>query len=406
MSKHILFLSHQASRTGAPFVLLHLLRWLKDNSDLTWEVIFRDDGDLRAEFEALSPVTVWHQKPKIPSRLQRLKERVQRRLGQTLPDEWHTRQSLETARQIVDRGADLIYSNTVANAQMLEALAGLDCPVICHVHELEYIINSFFSKADFELYDQRVSRYIAASRAVKENLLRNHAVPGEKVDVVHEFVTAQTVASDRITQARQNIRRELGIPTDAPVVIGSGTPEWRKGADLWVQMAMFVARRSPVPVHFIWVGGYHQAQHSAMQQEMMSRLQHDITQAGLEKQVHFPGVRSNILDYFAAADVFTMTSREDPFPLVNLEAATVGKPIVCFQNAGGTPEFVEDDCGFSVSYLDVSAMAARVCELLDAPELRQQMGARAAQKVRERHDISCGAPQIFAVIERCLSHAS
>ncbi|MDH6063711.1 hypothetical protein, partial [Umezakia ovalisporum] len=40
---------------------------------------------------------------------------------------------------------------------------------------------------------------------------------------------------------------------------------------------------------------------------------------------------------------------------VCLEAASLGKPILCFDKAGGEPEFVEDDCGFIVPYLDLDA---------------------------------------------------
>ena len=39
---------------------------------------------------------------------------------------------------------------------------------------------------------------------------------------------------------------------------------------------------------------------------------------------------------------------EDPYTLVCLEAAALEKPYVCFEGAGGSPEFVEEDCGFVV----------------------------------------------------------
>lgn len=47
----------------------------------------------------------------------------------------------------------------------------------------------------------------------------------------------------------------LNLPVDAAVVVGAGTVEWRKGADLFVQLAGEVRRRRAEPVHFIWVGG-------------------------------------------------------------------------------------------------------------------------------------------------------
>jgi glycosyltransferase involved in cell wall biosynthesis len=101
-----------------------------------------------------------------------------------------------------------------------------------------------------------------------------------------------------------------------------------------------------------------------------------------------------------------MVSREDPFPLVCLEAASTGAPIVCFDDAGGTKEFVERDCGFIAPYMDVDAMAGHVLSLLRSEQLRQQLGLRAAEKVRERHTISVAAPKLLKVIERQLRHNS
>ena len=100
--------------------------------------------------------------------------------------------------------------------------------------------------------------------------------------------------------------------------------------------------------------------------------------------------------------MFCLTSREDPYPLVNLEVASLGMPIVCFEGSGGSEEFVEDDCGFVVPYLELETMADRVSELLDSTELRRRLGGRAASKVRERHDLEDTAPQILGIIERFL----
>jgi glycosyltransferase involved in cell wall biosynthesis len=108
------------------------------------------------------------------------------------------------------------------------------------------------------------------------------------------------------------------------------------------------------------------------------------------------------LPYFALCDVFAMVSREDPYPLVCLEAASLGKPILCFDGAGGEKEFVEEDCGFVVPYIDVEAMAAKAEILLASPDLRRRLGEAAKRKVRERHDLSVAAPKMLAVIEGLL----
>ena len=64
------------------------------------------------------------------------------------------------------------------------------------------------------------------------------------------------------------------------------------------------------------------------------------------------------------------------------------------------PEFVEDDAGFVVPYLDIDAMASNVIELIKDEKLRKQLGERAAQKVKERHEISVASPKICEIFKQ------
>ena len=85
-----------------------------------------------------------------------------------------------------------------------------------------------------------------------------------------------------------------------------------------------------------------------------------------------------------AADLLALTSREDPCPLVNMEAMESGLPVVAFDGAGGAPE-VLGDAGVCVPYLDVAAMAAAVRELLVRSRPPPARWAAAAKpRIRER----------------------
>ena len=85
-----------------------------------------------------------------------------------------------------------------------------------------------------------------------------------------------------------------------------------------------------------------------------------IERAGIADSFCWTGEVANPLDYFACFDAFALVSREDPFPLVCLEAALLEKPILCFAGAGGTSELIEEDSGFTVPYLDLNAMADKL----------------------------------------------
>lgn len=392
MRNKILFISHDASRTGAPILLLHFMRWLKAHSDVPFEIILRAGGQLEEEFRRLGPTTV-----------------LRRAYGSS-PGHWEKAcDYLEWPRSLrlryigLVRGwrwlrhVGLIYSNTLMNGELLERFAFLKCPVVTHVHELEHWIQFRLGLANFRRNDRHTTQYIACSRAVEQALRESFGVSPDRVELIHEFI-AKDGASGPAEKIREQIREQLRVPADAFLVCGSGTIDWRKGPDLFVQLAHKVIRATPGrKVMFLWVGGHEIPE---LEKLCLERLRYDARKTDIEDQIRLPGTVSNPLDYFMASDLFVLASREDPFPLVMLEAASVGKPVVCFDRSGGGPEFVEDDCGLVIPYLDVDEMARRILHLIHHPSLCQELGRRAAAKVRERHSVNQTAPRILAVIRR------
>ena len=83
--------------------------------------------------------------------------------------------------------------------------------------------------------------------------------------------------------------------------------------------------------------------------------------------------------------------------------AAMAVPIVCFDQAGGSQELVEEDGGFVVPYLDTLAMADRVLELASAPELRERLGNRVREKVIERNDAKVVMPLVVDLIGRMIA---
>ena len=380
--KKVLFISHDAKRTGAPIILLDLLRWLKGNTDIPFQVLLKRTGALEAEFRNLGRVDLFKGNGGGPLHF--------------IPGfgEWSRKGREERLRRELARtGIGLVYSNTITNGEVLRFLSTLGCPVITHVHELEYWIERL-GPANMDYVRSYTDHYIVVSEAVKRNLMVNHLIPEEKIDIVKGFIPL--AGSGAGSGATGGIRPSLGIPGHAFVVGGSGAEIWRKGKDLFIQTALSVARKHPNrEIHFLWVGG--DAQGSEMYE-----LEHDIRHSGVAGTVHLVEHVPNPADYYREFDVFAMTSREDPFPLVNLEVAAMGKPVVCFDDSGGTPEFIGDDAGFVVPYLDVEAMADRIILLATHEKLRRSCGEAAAEKVRVHHDISVGAVKIARIIKRFL----
>jgi glycosyltransferase involved in cell wall biosynthesis len=381
----VLFISHEATRTGAPIALLHILRYFRAKSDRPCAVLLPGGGELVSAFEEIAPTYVAERSHWCPGGI---RAGVARVVGM---GKWaqakHGRDMSDFARSC---SPAFIYANSIGCAPMIEFLAP-KIPVLAHVHELELAFR-FGETRSVPALLQATHRYIACSRAVERYLIEEKHISAERVDMVHESIPVGEIRAGR---TRTEVLDELRIPSGAKVVAGGGSDCWRKGGDLFVQLAR-TGRLSDPDCYFVWVGG------TVMDIE---RLSHDIRRCGLSERVRLTGSVKKPADYIATADVFVLTSREDPYPLICLEAAALGKPIVCFAEAGGMPEFVEQDCGFVVPYLDLDSMAARVGELLDSDD-RLKMGAAAKRKVTERHDISQSGPRILEIIEKMIATAS
>ncbi len=361
--KRVLFIGHEAERTGAPFVLLHLLRWIKENrTDIEIEILLLRDGPIRELYEEVGNVFVIPSTglPEIVVRGERF---LRRRLG--------VRKKLRT-RGITPlaNDYDLVVGNTVGSLEYLEFFKKRrGIRTLCWLHEMRSVIESFIPETGrFAELSSSVDRFVVASAAV-EAVVREFGVE-RPVERICEFSELRPVDRSRVA----SIRSSLGIPENGFVVGGSGTVSSRKGTDLFLQMAEELAAEAD-DIYFLWVGG--PSSHST--REFDDALD-TVRRRGLQR-VFITGAQTDPENYFANMDVFALTSREDPFPLVCLEAASLGKPVICFADAGGMPDFVGDDAGGVIPFGDTHAFAAQIREYyLDREKLRSA-GTAAYRKI-------------------------
>lgn len=395
MTRPVVFVAHQASRTGSPAVLLTFVRWLDEHTDLDFEIVVWRGGPLVEEFRDVALTDVVH--PDDGRSLARLVDTP------SLPTPARMAGRAARATRLHARlrrlsGARLLYLNSAESGQLLRFVDPRGARVVSHVHELEMALtNSMPEEPHRHRWLRRTDRFVAVSDRVAENLVRNHAVAPDRIERHYEFLDTTAVTAPPVG-AVEAVRRRLGVPAGAPVVGASGTRGWRKGFDLFLQLAHGVRRRPGGDgAHLVWLGGDDAGPEPA-------RLAEDVRRLGLPN-LHVIDTVADPLAWFAACDVFVLTSREDPYPLVCLEAGLLGRPVVAF-DCGGMSELLDGDNGIVVPSLDVEAMADTVAALLAAPERRARLGRRLAGDVRERHDVSVAAPALHDLIERELRAVS
>jgi glycosyltransferase involved in cell wall biosynthesis len=396
------FVTYEASRTGSPLLLLRFLRWLRDEGSLELDVICWRGGPLMDAFAEIAPT-----KALAPLGRRTAVETLAVGAGEVgLAAAGRRVEAARLALALRGRpGADLLYLNGVPSFTALAHLDTGGAPILGHVHELEFALGRSLPADEAHLLD-RADRYVAVSTAVADNLVANHGIDRTAVAVCHGFVDDQPAPNRGSVpnDASAELRRRLGIPPDAPVVGAMGDLIWRKGPDLFVHLAAAVTRSSPSEQpapHFVWVGG-------APADGRGDELTRDIAGLGLTGHVHLVGEQDRPGDWHRLFDVFALTSREDPFPLVVLEAAQHEVPVVAFRQGGApellTPEDAPADtaAGVVVGALDVAAMAEAVRGLLDDPDRARAMGRAGAGRVRDHHVTSVAAPKLYAQIQALL----
>lgn len=391
----ILFVSHEGTRTGAPMMLLHFLRWLRENSRVEPEIALIRGGPLAAEFAELGPTTVlgdvvdWP----TPSLTEvRLTSRGLHRASLAVQ-----RVRMRSKVQAL-RSQRIVYLNSSVSLRLLHHLPEAQT-AISHIHELQSSLPWSLRPLDPTLMRDRVSHFVAAADCVADNLVNSYSVDRERISRLYEFIDTAAVVQPP-ERSRADIRAQLGLAPDDFVVGGCGYADWRKGIDLFIQMAKAVGESGRRDVHFVWVGARPEG-YELEEQEL------DIAHAGVDGRLHFVGLQDRPFDWYRAFDVFALTSREDPYPLVGLETALLGVPMVCFDRSGGMIELVRrgadeglGETGVIVDYLDVEAMGSAVVALLDDQPRRAAIGQQAAQVVRRDHDVAVAAPQLLEIIER------
>ncbi len=121
-------------------------------------------------------------------------------------------------------------------------------------------------------------------------------------------------------------------------------------------------------------------------------LQQQINALGLTNQISLHPFTNDITSAYASAAFYVMSSRQEGFPLVLIEAMRCGLPCVSFDCPSGPREIITDGRdGILVPYRGLSReeqddnLAQALCRMMDHEEELPAMG-RAAQETAQRYN--------------------
>ena len=159
-------------------------------------------------------------------------------------------------------------------------------------------------------------------------------------------------------------------PEDAKVVLAMGRLDWSKGFDVLIEAV------AQLPENFIlWLAG-------VGPDEVALKTQ--TQRLGLEQRVRFLGWRNDASALYQTADVYVMSSRDEPLGNVVLEAFESGVPVVAVESPGPSWIITDRQDGVIVPKLDAQSMANAIKEIVEDEALKNKLVENARITVQER----------------------
>ncbi len=344
----LLLVGHDAFPAGAQSLLLQLGHRLRRRFGLGIEFLLLGEGALAADYAAAAPTTVITD----PALLAR------------------------HAEGLAARGIRTAIVNSAASAWAVPVLRAAGIAAVLLVHELPRLLAERDLTAAARQGAAAAQRVVFPAPSVRDAFAAIADLPADRQLLLPQGIWRRIAFSPR---ARQRLRARLGVAEGARLVLGAGYADLRKGFDLFLH-AWRAARRRDSSVVFCWLGD--------IDPSLAAWLGPEIAAAEATGTFHRPGHRNDIADWFSAADLFLLPSREDPFPSVVLEAMAAGLPSIAFAGAGGMPDTLTRlRAGAVVPMADTDAMADAVLAMTP----REATRARLAKRARENFDFDAYA---------------
>lgn len=216
----------------------------------------------------------------------------------------------------------------------------------------------------------RLSNFMTnVSRAAVDRYVREGVTPAHRIEYIPNGIDVTRYAPrPEVGRAK---RRELGVPDDAFLWLAVGRLTVQKDYPNLIDAFARIADSNPdARVEIVSDG------------ELRDEIAAMIRERGLGDRMRLLGFRRDVGDLMNAADGFVMSSAWEGLPIVLLESAATGLPMVV-TDVGGNHEIVLDGrTGYLAPAHDAAALARQMDRAMSLPRDRwRAMGAAAREHV-------------------------
>lgn len=213
---------------------------------------------------------------------------------------------------------------------------------------------------------RQLSRVIAVSESVRDDLLQRKAATDDQVSVIHSGVeVSQQVENSSLLNGRR-----------VPVVGTAGPLESSKGLPFFLEAARQVLDAGH-DVEFLIAG-------SGPEEHRLRRLARDLD---LVRKVTFVPNLLEFSETLRAMDIFCLPSVVQGLGTVMLEAMALGRPVIASEVGGVSCILTDGETGLTVPHSDSARLAERILELLNDPIRTRTIGTAANRRVMDAFNV-------------------
>ncbi|MBS7812067.1 FkbM family methyltransferase [Roseococcus pinisoli] len=347
--QRLAIVSHDARFHGAPLLVLHIAEEMTRQGQRGIKLLLGDGGELQPAMAAVADT---------------------RHIPFADRAAWKA-----AARELAESGVSTVICNTTVSGQIIPALAAAGLRSICLIHEMPGILREYGLEAVAKTVASEADVVVFPNEAVRSAFIGTFGDTAHRWLIRPQGLYSLPLPADHRLAARSRVRSALGIGEDEILILGLGFGDHRKGLDLWPAIASALKAEGEA-ARFAWVGAIEPALEAGLRAAMDAQNLGDV--------ILLPGRTDKPQDFLSAADIFLLSSREDPFPSAALEAAAHGVPVVCFDRSGGMPALARETGLLPTPIEDTRAMGAAIGTLIRDPALRRRAGQAGERIVAER----------------------
>lgn len=301
---------------------------------------------------------------------------------------------------------DLVHANFFMSGLVAQQIRqALDIPYAITFHALGLIRRLSQGAADAfpaerttieKSLMQDADRIIAECPQDRLDMERHYGADRSRIDVV-----PCGFDPEELWPVRERARERLGLDEDEFIVLQLGRIVPRKGVDNVIESLAVLRDRCHIRARLLVVGGQ-LPQGQAFDSPEMTRLMALSASLGLQQQINFTGQksRSELADYYSAADVFVTTPWYEPFGITPLEAMACATPVIGAAVGGIKTTVQEGITGYLVPPKNPEALAERLALLHDDPLHARELGVAGWRRVHQLYTWRSVAETIAAIYEK------